>query len=102
MSPESGVVRLWLLRPAPKWQEAPNSYDMRGVDPWQPWYDKCFGYVVRAATEEEARALAHEKAGDENGDVKGVSPWLDPEYSTCVPLGDEGEAGIVMSDFRSA
>ena len=36
-------MRLWLLRP----QEGL----IEGDNPWDPWYDKAFGFVVRAETE---------------------------------------------------
>lgn len=92
-------MRLWLLRPI----ETP------GDNPWEPWYDKAFGFVVRASSEEAARALAHDEAGDENCELRtnplGVvrrSPWLDPHYSTCVPLEGEGPAEIVLRDFAAA
>lgn len=44
-------MKLWLLRP---------------IDPhgglWDPWFDKIFGFVVRAETETEARTLADRKS----------------------------------------
>ena len=36
-------MKLWLLKP---------------IKRWTVWYDKAFGFVVRAATEDEARAAA--------------------------------------------
>ena len=94
-------MRLWLLRP----QEGLTD----GDNPWDPWYDKAFGFVVRAETEEEARSLAHIKAGDENrGEFSGAKisyttePWKDAKYSSCFELLPEGAAGVVMQDFRSA
>ena len=35
-------------------------------NPWKPWYNKSFGFIVRAETEAEARKYADENAGDEN------------------------------------
>ena len=40
-------MKLWILMP----KENLN----KGDDPWNPWYDKCFGMIIRAKTEEEAR-----------------------------------------------
>lgn len=37
-------MRLWELRPIDK-----------DSGPWEPWYDKAFGFVVRADTEAQAR-----------------------------------------------
>ncbi len=94
-------MNLWILRPVE------NRDD--GDDPWDPWYDKAFGFVVRATTEKKARHLANEEAGDENrGEFGGKkiantsTPWLDPKYSTCEPLIDEGDPGVVIQDFASA
>jgi hypothetical protein len=95
-------MKLWLL-------EAKDVGFPEGENPWNPWYDKCFGFVVRAETEEEARGIAHENAGDENrgeflsqktANTKG--PWKDARYSTCVELTADGERGMVLQDFHAA
>jgi hypothetical protein len=44
-------MKLWLLRPK------------EGRSHWEPWYDKAFGFVVRANSETEARKLASGDAG---------------------------------------
>lgn len=94
-------MRLWLLRPRNGLPHEDN--------PWNPWYDKAFGFVIRAETEQRAREMAHKKAGDENrGEFLGestantTSPWLDPDYSTCVVLTAEGPEGVVIEDFAAA
>lgn len=95
-------MTLWLLRPVEGLLDADN--------PWKPWYDKSFGFVVRAETETSARTFADEKAGDENRGsflgkqiAKTSNPWLDPRYSTCIPLTpDHGPTGVIMQDFASA
>lgn len=91
--------KIWILRPI----------HTTGDDPWDPWYDKSFGFIVRAETEDDARKFAHKDAGDENrGEflskkiAKTKKPWLDPKYSTCVELGAEGDAGVLMKDFAAA
>lgn len=73
-------------------------------DPWVPWYDKAFGFVVRASTESEARTFAARQGGDENPRYNTTenSPWLDEKMSTCKKLTYEGEAGIVIRDFAAA
>jgi hypothetical protein len=92
-------MKLWLLRPI----------HIENDDPWEPWYNKAFGFVVRAETEDAARQFAHSEAGDENrgefsmhktSDTK--TPWLDPKYSTCLELFADGDAGIVIRDFAAA
>ncbi|HDY89355.1 MAG TPA: hypothetical protein ENH82_14715 [bacterium] len=82
-------MKLWLLKPI----------DEESV-PWNPWYDKCFGFVIRTTTEEKARKIADENHGDENRDTK--NPWLNPELSSCEPLTIMGSEGIVIKDFASA
>ena len=51
-------MKLWLLRPVDGLAKNDN--------PWEPWYDKAFCFVVRAETDTEARDMAHAEAGDEN------------------------------------
>ena len=94
-------MTLWLLRPA-------DGLPV-GDDPWDPWYDKAFGFVVRAPSEADARAFAHAKGGDENSrwdrgwkKREELNVWLQSRYTTCEPLTTEGEAGVVMLDFHSA
>lgn len=87
-------MKLWLLRP------------IAGHGLWEPWYDKAFGFVVRAETEKEARAIAQANGGDETrGDVgyeRSVPVWTDPIHSTCVELTADGEEGLVIMDFAAA
>lgn len=94
-------MKLWLLRPVDKFKKNDN--------PWNPWYDKAFGFVVRAETEEQARELANDSAGDENrGEFLGnktsntKQPWKEAKYSTCVELLNDGEASVIIKDFASA
>jgi len=94
-------MKLWILRPQENLPENEN--------PWDPWYDKVFGFVIRAETEVDARKLAHKEAGDENrGEflnskiANTTTPWLDEKYSTCVELTAEGESDVIIRDFASA
>lgn len=94
-------MKLWLLRPRENLPIAD--------DPWEPWYNKCFGMVIRAATEKKAREMAASNkksprglpypkpAGDEGG-----APWLDQHYSTCTELDQSGEPEVIMTDVHSA
>jgi hypothetical protein len=84
-------MKLWLLRPI---------YDGKG-SAWDPWYDKAFGFVVRAEDELKARKLASANGGDENR-KKGKRPWLDPKQSACVELTLDGGPGVVIADCHSA
>jgi hypothetical protein len=89
-------MKLYLLRPA--------GYDADREDGepsvWHPWYDKAFGFVVRAPDELTARETANTEAGDETRRDKNA--WLNPRLSTCVELGADGEIGVVMRDFHAA
>ena len=80
-------MKLWLLKP------------IKGSDYWRPWYDKAFGFVIRAETEQRAREWADSNAGDENR--KG-HPWLNSEHSTCIELTIDGPEEMVLRDFMSA
>lgn len=82
-------MRLWILRPVEGLPKADS--------PWEPWYDRTFGFVVRAETESDARAIASEEAGEE-----GTTVWMEPKYTTCKELLPEGVAGLVMRDFAAA
>lgn len=83
------TMKLYLLRPI-----KPNS------GAWNPWYDKCFGMVVRAENEDAARRIADENAGDEN--YRGTNPWLDPNQSECSELLRKGDPGLIISDVHHA
>lgn len=73
----------------------------KGNDPFDPWYDKAFGFVVRAATEDHARHIAADNQGDEGHGMKD-SPWLNPKHTTCEELLPTGEVGMILCDFKSA
>lgn len=86
-------MKLWLLRPIK------HDHPL-----WDPWYDKAFGFVVSAKTEERARELAQGDGGDEVGCGDKRHPaWTDPANSTCqeIVADDIGE-GVVIRDYASA
>lgn len=94
-------MKIWLLRPVDGLAKNDN--------PWEPWFEKAFGFVVRADSEAEARLLAHAEGGDENrGEFlfgktsETTQPWMDVKYSTCVELTAEGASEVVLVDFRQA
>lgn len=72
-------------------------YLLTPIKDWLPWYDKCFGVVVRAKTVEQARELASESAGDEGKEV-----WFDATLTRCEELTNEGEPGRILVNFASA
>lgn len=82
-------MKIWLLKPRIKLPQE---------NPWNPWYDKTFGVVVRAETEESARLIAglgskYEDMGD---------AWTNPNWSTCVELTPNGPEEVILSDVRKA
>jgi hypothetical protein len=87
-------MKLWILKP--------NANDKLLPNPWEPWYDKAFAFVIRANTESEARQIADKSAGDENSEIANLYPWLNSTYSTCLELKSDGESGMILRDFASA
>lgn len=83
-------MTLWLLRPIEV---------MCGFAPWG-MSDTANGFVIRAATEADARGLADGQQGDEGGLGKEKThPWLDCARTTCAPLMADGAEEIIMVDF---
>jgi hypothetical protein len=103
-------MKLWLLKPR---RDLPS-----GDDPWALEWDKAWGFVVRAETEEDARRIATENGlgelnefsllGNETDEeisfhhhfrATNSRVWLDAKYSTCVELTADGEAGMILKDY---
>ena len=73
--------------------------DLPNTDnPFRPWYDKTFGVVVRAGSEDSARCLVSEELGP----TEGRDVWMLPHYTECLELTGCGESEIILTDFRSA
>ena len=89
-------MKLYLLRPVK------GTDNLNGRDPWVPWYDKAFGFIVRAESESHARALIIDTQSTTHYGDEGKEAWWNPEFSTCIELTSEGEAEIIMCDFSSA
>ena len=93
-------MKLWILEPREEFSHTgqPN--------PWDPYCDSVIGLVVRADSEESARALADKNGGAETDSfhrrvgVPGCGPWLRPEYSTCTELSVDGPACVILKDQR--
>lgn len=92
-------MKLWILRPNALYDES---------SPWEPWYDKAFGFVIRAETEQRAREIANENGGNEVGEINdnpyrvGGDPWLDITLSSCIELKIDGDEEMIIRDFASA
>lgn len=61
-----------------------------------PDYDEFCGFVVRADSEEDARQICH-RSSSWSYEPKKV--WLIPYLSSCTQLSEEGEPGIILSDY---
>ena len=90
--PNNPLGHFWLLEPI---ADLPSN---REENPWVPWYDKCFGMVIYAETEEQAREIAHANGHDEIRCEP--QAWTSPAYSTCVPLDSPLEPGVIVQDVR--
>ena len=90
-------MRLWILEPCEEFKEENRMQD-DPRNPWSPWYNKAFGCVVRAETEQQARELVQEWSG-ETDEGQGRE-WIDPNFSTCQELTSRGESGIILADVR--
>jgi len=86
-------MKLWLIK---------AKLDLpKGDNPWDPWYDKVHGFVIRAESEKAARLIAHHGPGWEQDTIPNVNPWLDPKYSTCEEIFLDGETeDVIMMDYR--
>jgi hypothetical protein len=81
-------MKLWKLRP---------SNDLPNENPWNPWYDRRFGFVISAPGAEEARLIASRKAGPEGADA-----WLSETLSTCIELVPSPIPRVEMEDVHMA
>lgn len=81
-------MTLWLLRPVKTGKGTP----------WDPWYDKIFGFVIRADIERRARDIA----AAEDYDQETQAAWYDPSLVSCTELTGDGMEGIVMLDVHAA
>jgi len=75
--------------------------------------DTVHGFVVRSPDEQTARQLAQEQAADENytydfseGFLKGkrisLDVWLDPKWTSCEEIFQDGPAEIICRDFHGS
>lgn len=67
-------------------------------------YDCFDGFVVCAADEVQARALAQAAGGDEVrkwSDDEDKPYWTDPKKVRCTLLVAEGEPGIILGSFNA-
>lgn len=87
--------KLWIL--GPREDLAAND------NPWEPWFDKCFGVIVEATGEDDARRIAHANcvATDETT-LRDRRVFLDSKYTDCRELRPIGEERLIMADFRGA
>jgi len=91
-------VKLWKLGPQKEYEVEGNFIFHRG---------SCWGFVIRAETEEKARKLAHKNARNEKyayldreNDIK-KETWIEPKYTYCKEILAEGEEEIIQSEIVS-
>lgn len=78
------------------------------IDEPEVWYDKTFGFVVVAESEDAARQMVSELA-DYRGNrwpeplygVEGPEPWLDAAQTFCIRL-EADQPRVVLVDKRKA
>ena len=95
-------MKLWILKAR---EDLPDS-----VNPWNPWYDKNFGLVVRASSESKAREMAQLCGADEvwgryikeEKRAEDIPAWLDEKYSTCKELTADGVEEVILVDNHAA
>jgi len=85
-------MKTFILRPKDKLEKS-------DVNPWEPWFDKAFGFVINAENEKEARSIAQSNGGAETRN--NCKAWSE-KYSTCVELGTITDKGVIMEDFAKA
>lgn len=88
------TTKIWLL--------TPNNKPFK-LDPWWRVWDRAFGFVVSAESEEKARLIADSGAGFENTTLEGndIKPWLNAHYTSCVELLPGHREGMVIRDFNN-
>lgn len=105
------ALKLWILEPEEGLPKVPDiefvpdkgeSFRVQtdvnlSINPWDPWYDKCFKAVVIASSEKEARELMAEEAAAEGKDA-----WLNEELSSCKELKVTGRPRVVIVDVAEA
>jgi len=68
-----------------------------------PLYDVALRFIVFAYSQDEARAIAQERGGDEcyTDARENISFWTNSAKTTCVELTTGLTSGVVIRDFRS-
>lgn len=98
------LLKLWMLQPLPRFfdLEKSRSVDDNKAYTWNPWYCThrvTIRQLVRAYTEEEARAYAQAHAGFETS--RDFLPddfeiWKSPIYISCEEVMKFGRLGSIM------
>lgn len=100
-------MKIWKLTPK---EGLPENDEIRHSprNPWHPEYDTAICMVVRAATEERARAVADDNAGEENNgrdeewNHVPMHPWLDSKLSDCVEVAVDGDEELLCRDVHES
>lgn len=62
-------------------------------------YDNYQGFVVRAASDDDARRIASESAHGGQSE-ENITAWLNPELTTCEAIEPDGEGELILADFH--
>lgn len=71
---------------------------LKGVD--GSLWDTMLSCVVRAESEQRAREIAQKSGYDETSG--GMTPWLNPEESSCDVLDPEGPEDLIIRDILNS
>jgi hypothetical protein len=88
-------MKLYILEPINR--PSPFIPDNSERNPWDPWYNKVFGFLIRANDEIEARRIAADNSKEEGEDA-----WLNSLHSKCEELSIDGDVNLIMRDFARA
>ena len=95
-------MKLWLLC------KKQNLVDNPKINPWYNGWDMVHGFVIRAESERAARDLIAYSGEVEPGIAviaaygdEGKEVWLNPNYTECIELTQDGEEEIIMIDFHA-
>lgn len=83
-------MKLWHLK-----SNGPGAKSVSDSNPWN-FSSQCMNEcVIRAESEEAARAIASIHAGGEGSD-----PWFDPHYTSCSELEVDGVSEFIIDNYE--
>lgn len=83
-------MKLWKLEQRPI-----QDISKLPFNPWATYQDTCAGAVVRAGSEQAARAFMSKIA---RGEASCIDPWATDMYTTCIEVTVAGDEEAIMVD----